>query len=92
VVYPTKEGQQAELESLKRFKDDVKEIGSGYECGVKIKNFNDVKVGDVFETYEIIEVKQTLADFEKISAREKKESKESKESKDKKEATEKKEG
>lgn len=89
VVYPTKEGQQAELESLKRFKDDVKEIGSGYECGVKIKNFNDVKVGDVFETYEIIEVKQTLADFEKISAKEKKESKESK---DKKEATEKKEG
>jgi translation initiation factor IF-2 len=79
VVYPTKEGQQAELESLKRFKDDVKEIGAGYECGVKIKNFNDVKVGDIFETYEIIEVKQTLADFEKIANTEKKEVRESKE-------------
>lgn len=75
VVYPTKEGQQAELESLKRFKDDVKEIGTGYECGVKIKNFNDIKVGDILETYEIIEVKQTLADFEKISNIEKKEKK-----------------
>jgi translation initiation factor IF-2 len=83
VVYPTKEGQQAELESLKRFKDDVKEIGAGYECGVKIKNFNDVKVGDIFETYEIIEVKQTLADFEKIANIEKREKKVEKKVEDK---------
>jgi translation initiation factor IF-2 len=72
VVYPTKEGQQAELESLKRFKEDVKEISAGYECGIKIKNFNDIKVGDILETYDIIEVKQTLADFEKISNKDKK--------------------
>jgi translation initiation factor IF-2 len=71
VVYPTKEGQQAELESLKRFKEDVKEISAGYECGVKIKNFNDIKVGDIFETYKVIEVKQTLADLEKAEKVEK---------------------
>lgn len=60
VVYPTKEGQKGELSSLKRFKDDVKEVRNGMECGISIKNFNDIKVGDVIESYEIIEVKQTL--------------------------------
>jgi len=79
VAYPTKEGQQAELESLKRFKDDVKEVSAGYECGLKIKNFNDIKVGDVVECYEIIEVKQTLDEFKKTSEKEVKESKEVKE-------------
>ncbi len=49
-----------ELDSLKRFKDDVKEVSSGYECGVTIHNFNDIKVGDVIEAYEEIEVKKTL--------------------------------
>ena len=60
VVYPTKEGTVAELSSLKRFKDDVKEVRNGMECGVSIKNFNDLKVGDNIEAYEIIEIKQSL--------------------------------
>lgn len=67
VVYPTKEGQQAELDSLKRFKDDVKDVSAGYECGVKIKNYNDIKVGDVIEAYEIKEVKQTLDEFKQVN-------------------------
>ncbi len=60
VIYPTKEGIHGELASLKRFKDDVKEVKTGLECGLTIKNFNDIKVGDIVEGYEIIEVKQTL--------------------------------
>ncbi len=44
------------LGSLKRFKDDVKEVATGYECGLNIENFNDVKVGDIIEGYEIVEV------------------------------------
>lgn len=60
VIYPTKEGVHGELTSLKRFKEDVKEVRSGMECGLTIKNFNDIKVGDVVEGYEITEVKQTL--------------------------------
>jgi len=60
VVYPNKEGKHGEIDSLKRFKDDVKEVRNGMECGLSIKNFNDIKVGDVVEAYEIIEVKQTL--------------------------------
>lgn len=50
------------LGSLKRFKDDVKEIAKGYECGLNIDKFNDIKVGDVVEAYEDVEVKQTLDD------------------------------
>jgi len=49
-----------ELGSLKRFKDDVKEVTQGYECGLNIHNFNDIKVGDIVEAFEEIEVKQTL--------------------------------
>ena len=49
-----------ELGSLKRFKDDVKEVVGGYECGLNIHNFNDIKVGDVVEGYQEVEVKQTL--------------------------------
>lgn len=60
VVYPSKEGQVAEIDSLKRFKDDVREVKNGMECGITIKNFNDIKVGDNIEAYEVIEVKQTL--------------------------------
>jgi len=48
------------LGSLKRFKDDVKEISSGYECGLNIANFDDIKVGDIIEGYEEIEVKRKL--------------------------------
>lgn len=60
VIYPTAEGANAELGSLKRFKDDVKEVVSGMECGLTIKNYIDVKVGDVVEAYEQEEVKRTL--------------------------------
>ena len=49
-----------ELGSLKRFKDDAKEVASGYECGLNIKNFNDIKVGDVIEAFEEVEVSRTL--------------------------------
>jgi len=49
-----------ELDSLKRFKDDVKEVTAGYECGITIRNFNDIKVGDIIESYEETEVKKTL--------------------------------
>ena len=49
-----------ELGSLKRFKDDVKEVAKGFECGMNIKNFNDIKVGDVIEGYKEVEVKKTL--------------------------------
>ena len=54
VVYTGKLG------SLKRFKDDVKEVRQGFECGLNIANFNDIKVGDVVEAYEMVEVKRTL--------------------------------
>ncbi len=60
VIYPTREGIQGEIASLKRFKEDVKEVKNGIECGISIKNFNDIKVGDVIEGYEIIEIKQRL--------------------------------
>ncbi len=48
------------LASLKRFKDDVKEVTSGFECGLNIENFNDIKVGDIIEGYEEVEVKRKL--------------------------------
>ncbi len=51
---------EGELSSLKRFKDDVKEVTSGYECGLGIKNYNDIKQGDVIEGYEVIETKRKL--------------------------------
>ncbi len=49
-----------ELDSLKRFKDDVKEVREGSECGLSLKNFNDIKVGDQLETYEVIETARSL--------------------------------
>ncbi|QII70820.1 translation initiation factor IF-2 [Apibacter sp. B3706] len=49
-----------ELESLKRFKDDVKEVSKGYECGLNIKNYNDIQIGDLLEVYEEVEVKKKL--------------------------------
>jgi translation initiation factor IF-2 len=60
VIYPVKEGQTAELSSLKRYKDDVREVKSGMECGLSVRNYNDIKVGDIIEAYEIVEIKQTL--------------------------------
>ena len=49
-----------ELESLKRFKDDVKEVTKGYDCGLQIKGYNDIKEGDVVECYEQVAIKKTL--------------------------------
>ncbi|HEX5316168.1 MAG TPA: EF-Tu/IF-2/RF-3 family GTPase, partial [Candidatus Kapabacteria bacterium] len=48
------------LASLRRFKDDVREVDSGYECGIGLENFNDVKAGDVIEAFKIVEVKRKL--------------------------------
>jgi translation initiation factor IF-2 len=53
---------EGEIDSLKRFKDDVKEVQSGYECGISVVNFNDIKVGDEFESYEVVEQKRKLED------------------------------
>lgn len=49
-----------ELSSLKRFKDDVKEVAAGYECGMAVKNYNDIRVGDILEAFEEVSVKRTL--------------------------------
>ena len=51
---------EGELESLRRFKDDVNEVRTGYECGIGVKNYNDVKVGDKIEVYKSVEVERTL--------------------------------
>jgi translation initiation factor IF-2 len=51
---------EGELESLRRFKDDVQEVKSGFECGIGVKNYNDVKVGDHIEVYEQVRVTRTL--------------------------------
>ena len=51
---------EGELESLRRFKDDVQEVRNGMECGIGVKNYNDVKVGDMIEVFEIVEVKRSL--------------------------------
>ncbi|ODS75525.1 MAG: translation initiation factor IF-2 [Cytophagaceae bacterium SCN 52-12] len=49
-----------EIDSLKRYKDDVQEVRAGYECGLNVKNFNDIEVGDIIESFEFKEVKRTL--------------------------------
>ncbi len=49
-----------EIDALKRFKEDVKEVGVNYECGLSVKNYNDIKEGDIIESFEEIEVKKTL--------------------------------
>jgi translation initiation factor IF-2 len=51
---------EGELESLRRFKDDVQEVRNGMECGIGVKNYNDVKVGDQIEVFEIVEVQRSL--------------------------------
>lgn len=51
---------EGELSSLKRFKDDVREVEKGFECGIGIANFNDIKVGDIIESYKVIETKKKL--------------------------------
>ncbi|MCW9715065.1 translation initiation factor IF-2 [Avibacterium sp. 21-594] len=51
---------EGELESLRRFKDDVAEVRSGMECGIGVKNYNDVKVGDQIEVFEVVEIKRSI--------------------------------
>ena len=51
---------EGELESLRRFKDDVQDVRNGMECGIGVKNYNDVKVGDQIEVFEIVEVKREI--------------------------------
>ena len=51
---------QGELDSLKRFKDDVKEVKANFECGLSLKNFNDIQVGDILEVFEVVEVARSL--------------------------------
>ncbi len=51
---------EGELESLRRFKDDVAEVKNGYECGIGVKNYNDVRVGDQIEVFETIEMQRTI--------------------------------
>jgi len=51
---------EGELDSLKRFKDDVREVKAGFECGLSLKNFNDIQVGDQLEAFEVVEVARTL--------------------------------
>lgn len=63
-----------DLGSLKRFKDDVKEVTTGFECGLNITNYNDVKIGDLVEAYEEVEVKrrfkkETLSGIERLPRR-----------------------
>jgi translation initiation factor IF-2 len=50
-----------ELDSLKRFKDDVKEVKNNFECGLSLRGFNDLQVGDKLEAYEIVEVARALS-------------------------------
>lgn len=51
---------EGEISQLKRFKDDVAEVRTGYECGLSIKNYNDIQIGDILESFEIREIKRTL--------------------------------
>ena len=49
-----------ELASLKRFQDDVKEVSKGYDCGMQLKNYNDIKIGDVLECFNELKIKKKL--------------------------------
>ena len=64
IVIPTEDdvrrGRHRHVASLRRFKDDVREVRTGMECGIRVEDFDDVKPGDVIEAYEVIETAQTL--------------------------------
>lgn len=60
VEYPKKEGTHGEILSLRRFKDTVSEVKQGFECGITLKNYNEMQPGDILEIYEVKQVKQTL--------------------------------
>jgi translation initiation factor IF-2 len=69
VIYPDPEaGKHVRIASLKRFQEDVREVRAGYECGIRIEDFNDVKVGDVLEIYRVREVRRRLGDRAKTAA------------------------
>ncbi len=53
---------EGRIGSLKRFKDDVREVRDGFECGISIEGYNDLKVGDVIECYQVEEIARTLAE------------------------------
>jgi len=59
VIFPPSD-RSASLESLKRFKEDVAEVREGYECGIKIAGYDDIKVDDVIEAFRIDQVQRTL--------------------------------
>jgi translation initiation factor IF-2 len=59
VIYPPVD-RTAGLDSLKRFKDDASEVREGFECGIKIAGYDDIKVGDVIEAYRVEQVQRTL--------------------------------
>jgi len=59
VIYPPSD-KIASLESLKRFKEDVREVRDGFECGMKVAGYDDIKIGDVIEAYRIEQVQRTL--------------------------------
>ena len=64
IIVPTaddvKRGRNRAIESLKRFKDDAREVRAGMECGIRVQDFDDLKPGDVIEAYEVIETAGTL--------------------------------
>jgi translation initiation factor IF-2 len=64
IIVPTEEdvtrGRHRSIDSLKRFKDDAREIRNGLECGIRVHNFDDIKTGDLIESYEVIEVARKL--------------------------------
>ncbi|MGE5357110.1 MAG: translation initiation factor IF-2 [Deltaproteobacteria bacterium] len=60
VIFPNRENQNISVSSLKRFKNDIKEVKAGLECGLTIDNFNDIRVGDQLEVYEIINIEKHL--------------------------------
>jgi translation initiation factor IF-2 len=61
VIRESIELHQGKISSLKRFKDDAKEVVAGFECGVGVEGFEDLKVGDTMEIYETIEIARTLS-------------------------------
>lgn len=60
VVRDGREIYAGKVSSLRRFKDDAREVEEGYECGIGIENFNDIKAGDIIEAYEQVELAKTL--------------------------------
>ncbi len=60
IIRDGKEIYKGKIHSLKRFKDDAKEVSTGFECGIGVENYNDIKIGDIFEAYKIVEIKKSI--------------------------------